>query len=55
MRQMSGPNGELVVFEAGLRARHHNGRANSLECKVTSPLVVNELNVKAAVTLSFYI
>lgn len=46
MRQMSGPTGELTVFQAGPHSRQHNGQANSLECKVTLPLAVNELNVK---------
>ena len=46
MRQMSGPTGELVVFQAGPRSRQHSGQADSLECKVTLHLAVNELNLK---------
>jgi hypothetical protein len=46
MRQMSGPTGELAVFQAGPHSRQHNGQANSLECKVTLPLAVNEMYVK---------
>lgn len=43
---MSGLTGEHVVFQAGPCSRQLNGQANSLECKVTLSLAVNELYVK---------